>query len=103
MVKKEVFAWLKEGVKSVEVRKGKSLKGNMAIFQSGTSRLELPIIKKETGKLTEVIIQENFMAIVPTASSLLEARDYLKGIYNTEEGVFTAYHLGGCKSRLPTA
>jgi ASC-1-like (ASCH) protein len=93
MARKEVFMWLKAGIKTIDVRKGKPLKGEVAVFQSGASHLEFPIIKKETGRLTEVITQENFRAIVPTARNLSDALGYLQAIYGTEEGVFTAYHL----------
>jgi ASC-1-like (ASCH) protein len=93
MAKKEVFAWLKAGTKTIEVRKGRPWSGAVAIFQSGANYLELPIVKKETGTLREVITQENFKSIVPTAEQLKDALDYLHGIYGTKEGVFTAYHL----------
>jgi hypothetical protein len=94
MAKKEVFAWLKAGTKTIDVRKGRAWSGDVAVFQSGANYLELQILKKETGALTEVITQENFRLVIPTAKQLKDALDYLQGIYGTEEGVFTAYHLG---------
>ena len=94
MARKEVFKWLKEGVKTIDVRKGTPRKGDVAVFQSGVAHLEFPIVKKETGELTEVITQENFRSIVPKARNLKDAFDYLQAIYGTEDGVFTAYHLG---------
>ncbi len=93
MAKKEVFLWLKTGVKTIDVRKGTARTGDTAKFQCGPNYLELPIVKKETGKLTEVIRQDNYTAIIPTARSLEEARDYLRRLYNEDRGVFTAYHL----------
>ena len=94
MAKKEVFAWLKAGTKTIDVRKGRPWSGDVAVFQSGANYLELKILKKETGARTEVITQENFKLVIPTAKQLKDALDYLQGIYGTEEGVFTAYHLG---------
>jgi ASC-1-like (ASCH) protein len=95
MAKKEVFAWLKSGAKTIDVRKGTPRKGETAVFQSGASYLELPIIKRETGSLEVVIRQENFMAIIPTARTLEEARNYLRRIYESNDGgIYTAYHLG---------
>ncbi len=93
MAKKEVFAWIKAGTKTIDVRKGVPRRGEVAVFQSGANYLELPIIKKETGLLIEVIRQDNFTLIIPTATTLKEAIDYLQAIYGSDVGVFTAYHL----------
>ena len=71
----------------------------VAVFQSGANYLELPIVKKETGTLTEVITQENFRSVIPTARNLKDALDYLQEIYGTEKGVFTAYHLAQMKKQ----
>ena len=99
MAKKEVFAWLKAGTKTIDVRKGRPRHGEVAIFQSGANNLELSIVKKEIGALTEVITQENFRSIIPIAKQLNDAVDYLQAIYGTKEGVFTAYHLTQMKKR----
>jgi ASC-1-like (ASCH) protein len=93
MAKREVFAWLKAGAKTIDVRKGPAWKGDVAVFQCGNHYLELPIVKKETGKLTDVIRQDNYLLVIPTAKSLEEALYYLQRIYGVENGVFTAYHL----------
>jgi hypothetical protein len=93
MAKKEVFLWLKSGAKTVDVRKGAARNGDVAKFQCGASYLELPIVKKETGRLSEVIRKENYTSVIPTARTLEEARDYLCRLYGGDEGVFTAYHL----------
>ncbi len=99
MAKKEVFAWLKAGTKTIDVRKGRPRHGEVAVFQSGTNNLELSIVKKEIGALTEVITQENFRSVIPVAKHLNDAVDYLQAIYGTREGVFTAYHLTQMKKR----
>ena len=99
MARKEVFAWLKAGTKTIEVRKGVARNGEVAFFQSGVNCLQLSIVKKETGTLTEVITQENFRSIIPSAKNLRDAIDYLQGIYGTDQGVFTAYYLSDQKKR----
>ena len=68
--KKEVYAWLKEGKKTIDVRKGNVRQGEVAVFQCGDSYLRFPIVKKETGKLTEIIRPDNYKQIIPTAQSL---------------------------------
>ncbi len=96
--KKEVFAWLKSGVKTIDVRKGTPRKGSTAVFQSGASYLEFPIIKREVGTLEEIVTPENFQSVIPTARTLEEARSYLYRIYlSNDGGAYTAYHLGHTK------
>ncbi len=91
--KSEVFAWIKDGRKTIDVRKGKAWRGEIAVVQSGASYLRLKIIKKETGKLADIIRAENYRSIIPTAKSLQSARDYLHGLYEDGDGLFTAYYL----------
>lgn len=91
--KREVFAWIKDGKKTIDVRKGKARRGEVAVFQSGPQCLRLKIIKKETGKLTDVIRADNYQSVIPTAKSLQGARDYLLGLYKGVDGLFTAYYL----------
>ncbi len=93
VARKEVFAWLKSGAKTIDVRKGPPRKGDAALFRSGAHRIEFSIVKTETGKLAEVITQENFRSVIPTARNQKEAVDYLGRIYGAGEGVYTAYHL----------
>jgi len=99
MVKKEVFEWLEAGTKSIDIRKGTPRNGASALFQSGANYLEFSIVKKEMGALTEVITEENFKSVIPVAQNLNDAINYLKAIYRTQEGVFTAYHLTCMKKR----
>jgi ASC-1-like (ASCH) protein len=91
--KKEVYAWLKEGKKTIEVRKGQARNGNTAVFQCGASYLRFPIVKRETGKLTEVIRKDNYKQVIPIAQCLEEALDYIQTLYSIEGCVFTAYYL----------
>ncbi len=91
--KKEVYRWLEEGAKTIEVRKGNPKSGVTATFQSGAKIMRLQIVKIETGLLNEVIRPDNFKHIVPTANDIEEARSYLRGLYTACNGVFTAYYL----------
>ncbi|MGF3522508.1 MAG: hypothetical protein ACQXXJ_05360 [Candidatus Bathyarchaeia archaeon] len=91
--KSEVFAWIKAGHKTIDVRKGKPARGEIAVIQCGKNYLRLPIMKTETGCLTDVIRADNFKLVVPTAITLQDALDYLKNLYGASSGVFTAYYL----------
>ena len=93
MTKKEVFVWLKDGTKTIDVRKGKPSRGETATFMSGPNLLRLPIVKKETGKLAEIIRPDNFKSVIPTAKTHIDALNYLQTLYQTSEGTFTAYHV----------
>jgi ASC-1-like (ASCH) protein len=91
--KKEVFAWIKEGKKTIDVRKGPARRGKVAVFQSGPSHLRLQIVKKETGKLTEVIRPDNYQSVIPSAKTFENALSYLRSLYGDEVGLFTAYYV----------
>jgi ASC-1-like (ASCH) protein len=93
LAKKEVYAWIKEGKKTIDVRKGNARRGEIAVFQSGANSLRLPIVKKETGKLAEVIRKDNYQQVVPSAENLEAAIGYLCDLYGACGGVFTAYYL----------
>ncbi len=93
MAKKEVFGWIKTGEKTIDVRKGAPLRGKTATFLSGTNKLEFQIVKKESGRLTEVVTCKNYKSVVPSAKNLGEALGYIRGLYGSDDGVFTAYHL----------
>ena len=91
--KKEVFLWLKEGKKTIDVRKGAPRQGDSAIFQSGPFSLTRKILKIETGQLSEVVRGDNFQQVIPSAASLDDAIVYLNRLYSDYNGVFTAYYL----------
>jgi hypothetical protein len=97
LAKKEVYVWLRDGKKTIDVRKGKPWEGNLAIFQSGPYQLRRSIVKKETGKLTEVITENNYRQVIPSAPDLQAALNYLHGIYGPCEGPFTAYYLANAR------
>ena len=91
--KKEIFEWIKQGRKTIDIRKGKPHRGEIAFFQSGPHSIKMKIIRKETGQLTDVVRQDNFRSVIPVAIDLGEAVAYLCGIYGDGGGVFTAYYL----------
>jgi ASC-1-like (ASCH) protein len=91
--RKEAFEWLKLGEKTIEVRKGNPRRGEVAVFQSGPSILRLNILKKETGRLAEVVRSDNYKLVVPSALCLGDAFAYLRGLYVGYDGVFTAYYI----------
>jgi len=93
LAKKEVFQWLAQGQKTIDVRKGVLKPGEIAVFQSGPNVLRVKIVKTESGQLTDVLRSDNFRAVVPSAAVLGDAVGYLRGIYEVDGGVFTAYYV----------
>jgi ASC-1-like (ASCH) protein len=91
--KKEVFQWLKEGKKTIDIRKGKPRLGEFAIFSCGPQSLKFKVVKVESGRFLDLVRQDNFWLIIPSAISLEDAVSYLRGIYGDVEGVFTAYYV----------
>jgi ASC-1-like (ASCH) protein len=85
--------WIKEGKKTIELRKGNASRGEIAVFLSGRNYLRLSITKKETGLLAEVIRQDNYRQIIPSAEKLQDALNYLRDLYKTDQGLFTAYYV----------
>ena len=55
--------------------------GEIAVFQSGPRTLRLKIVKKESGRLEEILRLDNFRAVIPSALELGDAVDYLQRIY----------------------
>jgi len=93
MVKKEVFEWIKAGKKTIEIRKGNAKSGEQAIFQCGRNILRGKIISKDEGNLSTLLHNLSFKEIIPTANSIEEATTYLKKLYRTTDGTFTAYQF----------
>jgi len=91
--KKEAFEWLVSGKKTIDVRKGNSYRGEFAVYLSGRNVLKMKIIKKETGRLEDVVRLDNYRLIIPTALVLDEAIAYLHGLYFGYVGVFSAYYV----------
>ena len=93
MVKKEVFEWIKAGKKTIELRKGKAKSGDQAVFQCGRNILRAKVIRKDEGNLQTLLQSLNFKEIIPTANSIEEATAYIKKLYGTIDGTFTAYRF----------
>ncbi|MCW4000501.1 MAG: hypothetical protein NWE93_09695 [Candidatus Bathyarchaeota archaeon] len=93
LAKKEVYLWLKEGKKTVDVRRGNPQRGDVAVFLCGRFRLELRVVATQSGRLGDVIREDNFRSVVPSAVSLEDALGYLRRIYGCYDGVFTAYSV----------
>ncbi len=91
--KKEVFLWLKEGKKTIDVRKGKLLCGEFAVYLSGRNVLRMKITKREEGRLEEVVRLDNYRLIIPSALILEDALEYLRGLYHEYDGIFSAYYV----------
>jgi hypothetical protein len=53
----------------------------------------MKIVKKETGRLEDVVRLDNYRLIIPTALVLDEAIAYLRGLYFGYVGVFSAYYV----------
>jgi hypothetical protein len=91
--KKEVFIWLKEGKKTIDIRKGNPYRGDVAYFLSGPNKLQLMIVKKETGRLADLVRLDNFKRVIPCAETPADAIQYVQGLYGGYDGVFTAYYV----------
>ena len=91
--RKEVFNWLKQGKKTIDIRKGRPLNGENIVFQSGPKTLRFKIVKRESGRLLEILRLDNYNQVIPSAVGLSEAVNYLRLIYGVYDGIFTAYYV----------
>jgi len=93
LAKKEVFEWLKIGRKTIDIRRGKPKQTDKVLFVSGPNRLEMRVVGIQSGRLNELIRQDNFRQIIPSAESMDDAIVYLCRIYGAVDCVFTAYFV----------
>jgi len=94
LTKKQIYDWITTGKKTIELRKGKSQKGDCILFLNGQRRCSKGrILRKREGKLDEVLNATTFMKIVPTAKTLNEAVAFIKQLYRSTDGIFTAYEF----------
>jgi hypothetical protein len=92
--KKEAFKWLNTGEKTIDVRKGHALRGEVAVYLCGRNVLKFKISKKETGQLREIMREDNFGLVIPSAVTVEDAVAYLLRLYNGyDNGIFTAYYV----------
>ena len=97
MIKLEVFKWIKDGLKTIEIRKGKAFRGSQIVFIAGVRRgemvtLKAKILDKKEGSLAELLTESNFKRAIPIAESLNEAIAYVQNIYPNET-MFTSYYF----------
>jgi ASC-1-like (ASCH) protein len=93
LVKKEVFEWIKAGLKTIEIRKGKAKSGDQAVFQCGRNIIRGKIIRKDEDTLQALMQTFDFKQIIPTANDVVEAEVYIKKLYEATDGKFTAYQF----------
>jgi tRNA (pseudouridine54-N1)-methyltransferase len=93
LTKKEMFVLIKAGRKTLEIRKGNSQSGSTITFLSGKEQLTLPILKKQTGKLSDIITPDNYKQAVPFAISHKQALAYIQNLYGKQDYTYTAYTL----------
>ena len=91
--KKEAFEWLWSGKKTIDVRKGEARNGRVAVYLSGQRVLRMKILKSESGKLQEILREDNYLLVIPSAANLDCAIAYLVKLYDNGDGVFTAYYV----------
>jgi ASC-1-like (ASCH) protein len=93
LAKKEVFDWLSQGLKTIDIRKGNPRNGDIAVFVCGSRRLLLKVVKIQSGGLMDLVRPDNYCKIIPTAVSVDDVVVYLRRIYGSVDGFFTAYTL----------
>ncbi len=86
-----ISEWIRNGQKSIELRRGKCKNGDDAVFQCGSKILRGKIVIKEEGTLKDLLRPDNYKKIIPIANNFEEAVTYLKKIYGNVDGIFTAY------------
>ena len=92
--KKQVYDWVKTGEKTIELRKGKPHNGNCITFLNGRRQcVKGRILQKREGKLDEVVNENNYRRIIPTAKTLDDAVEFIKQLYQSTEGTFTTYEF----------
>jgi ASC-1-like (ASCH) protein len=76
------------------LRRGKARKGECISFLNGRNEsVRGRILKKNEGNLEDVLNATTYKKIIPTAKNLNEALDFVKKIYQSTEGEFTAYEF----------
>jgi ASC-1-like (ASCH) protein len=94
LIKKQVYDWVKTGEKTIELRRGKSQNGDRIAFLNGQRQcVKGRILRKREGKLDEVLNAATYRKIIPTAKTLDEAMEFIKQLYQSTDGTFTAYEF----------
>jgi ASC-1-like (ASCH) protein len=93
-MKKQVYEWIRSGEKTIELRSGKSVNGDSITFLNGRGQtVKARILRKQEGRLEDVLNAVTYRKIVPIAKSLDEALAFVKEIYPLADGTFTTYEF----------
>ena len=94
LTKKEVYEWIRTRRKTIELRRGKPQNGDKITFLNGRNEsVKGRILRKQEGRLLEVLNSATYKRIIPTAETLDEAVTFVKQIYRSTEGTFTTYEF----------
>ena len=94
LTKKQVYDWVLTGEKTIELRKGRSQNGDCIAFLNGQRQcVKGRILRKREGKLDEILNAATYRKIIPTAKTLDEAVSFIKQLYQSTDGTFTAYEF----------
>ena len=94
LIKKQIYDWVTTREKTIELRKGKSQNGNCIAFLNGQRKcVKGRILRKREGKLGEVLNETTYRKIIPTAKTLDEAVEFIRQLYQSTDGTFTAYEF----------
>jgi len=94
LTKKEIYEWIRTRRKTIELRRGKSQNGEKIAFLNGrNASVKGRILRKQEGRLEDVLNAATYKKIIPTANSLDEAKAFIKQIYPQTDGTFTTYEF----------
>ncbi len=102
-VKKQVFEWIRENKKTIEIREGKSKRGGEAVFRSGRNVVRRKISETREGRLRYLLLNYGFKKIVPTVHTLEEALRFFETLGHDINGIFSAYVLVDEELKTPVA
>ncbi len=94
-VRKQVFEWISENKRTVEIREGKSKKGDEAVFRSGKNVVRRLITERREGHLRYLLLHYGFKRVIPTVHTLEETLRFYESLGTNINGIFTAYVLAG--------
>jgi hypothetical protein len=67
--------------------------GGLTSCSCGRHILRGKIVRKDEGNLSALLQKFNFKEIIPSAKNVEEAKAYIKKLYGTTGGIFTAYQF----------
>ena len=94
LTKKQVLDWINTGEKTIELRRGRTQDGDNIAFLNGKGQcVKGRILRRREGKLEDVLNVATYRKIIPTAKSLDDAVEFIRQLYQSTEGTFTAYEF----------